>query len=81
MDNTKSKAMTIDIRKGGIEQISRIVFADSPHTGTLAHAVSLADFDQYVRIYNSGGYAVYLLKSDIENMIKALQKAQELWPR
>lgn len=74
-------AVEIDIRKGGLEQVVKLVFADPPTGGSIPTAMSVVNYDQYVRVYDSKGGFMYVSKKDVKNMIKALGKAQELWSR
>lgn len=81
MDKAKFKGASIDVRKGGMQQINRIIFADSTVGSGIQVATSVVDTDQFVRLFTEGGGTMYVRKSDIDNLTKALQKAKEMWKR
>lgn len=72
----------IDVRDGTVGPVDEIIFGDnhSDYFTTELSKVNAALEPDYIEFYDSDGdYARKLKISDIDNMIKALQKAQELW--
>lgn len=64
----------IDIRNNGDDPITQIVFAE--YDGD----EEIIEIDgNTVSIQDCGGTIVFIYLKDIPNLIKALQKAQELW--
>lgn len=70
---------TIDIRYKDEELINEIVFADDQFHDFFS-ATSLVQVDhQYIKMRDGDGITILVQKSSINNLIKALQKAQEIW--
>ena len=69
----------LDIRKVESSSVQVIVFADTQDRGGAADSVS--DDAAVDQIILSSGYSVGIpiRKTDIHNLILALEKAQELW--
>lgn len=65
---------TIDIRDGNVEAITQIVFAEYDGDNEFVEKDGNA-----VKIRNCTQYETFIYIKDIPNLIKALQKAQELW--
>jgi hypothetical protein len=66
----------LDIRDDEDKEIDVIIFASANDNGVAYQLV--APFKHTVAIENSSR-AMYIKRSDIPNLIKALQKAQEIW--
>ena len=66
---------TIDIRDNSVEPITKIIFNDDDGIMEYIQKNSSESF----KIIDSVEGASYIYIKDIPNLIKALQKAQELW--
>ena len=67
--------MEIDIRNPLDVEITKLKFAD----GEYINRVSCSDM--VIEIETAGGDLVEIYMRDIDNLIKALQKAKELWAK
>lgn len=66
---------TLDIRNEALEPINKIRFTDDEN-----EVISKSIFrDYYVDIEDSDGDTTRFHKNNLPNLIKALQKAHELW--
>jgi hypothetical protein len=78
---------TLDIRTKSAEPICTIVFAEKAGSGDVRQDVSSSISDMpalhpgYIFLQSAGGSSDYLAirRSDVSNLILALQEAQELW--
>lgn len=70
---------TIDIRYEHNELINEIIFAEDQFHDFFS-ATSLVQVDhQYIKMRDGEGTTLLVQKASINNLIKALQKAQEIW--
>lgn len=73
----------IDIRDQSAEDITVITFGDSAHTDErydIANEINVTSLhDDYIFFENGQGEFIPVRKTDVGNLIKALQKAQEIW--
>ena len=65
--------MEIDIRNPSDVEITKIKFADGEYIKRVIYG------DKVIEIETAGNYSVEIYMRDIDNLIKALQKAKELW--
>lgn len=72
---------TIDIRDLDDGLVYEIVFSNYDLTGNYSIAVSLTtDLDKnYIKIKNDDSDHLIIKKNSIGDLIRALQKAQEIW--
>ena len=70
----------IDIRTKQHEHIHEIVFEDDGGEFDYFTATKLTHLDHaYIKIVDDDQDSLVIKKSSISNLIKALQKAQEIW--
>lgn len=70
----------IDIRIGEDDLIDEIRFASSRSSDDLFYSAStLKECDVRYVLIDDGDMCIRIMKKDIPNLIKALQKAQEIW--
>lgn len=65
----------IDIRNNGDDPITQIVFAEYDGNEEIIEI----DSNNTITIKDCGGTRVFIYHRDLHNLIKALQKVQELW--